>query len=75
MFISILQKFDFMIGGAGTPEMQTPPSWEQVHDKLLEFFKSDTSFDAIIDWISVGYLKLINIKLEFSYQSFFHRVM
>lgn len=41
------------MGGAGTPVGQDSLSWDQVYNKLTQFFNWNTSFDTITDWISV----------------------
>lgn len=51
----MFQKFDFMVGGAGTPAMQGSINWDHIHSKLLQLLKANSTFDSITDWISVSF--------------------
>ena len=50
--VFLLQKLDFLCGG-DTAAGHSQLTYDQISSKLLEFFSMKTSFDDIVNWITV----------------------
>lgn len=43
-----------MISGGNGPYIENNLSYEQIHDKLLHFFKTGEKFDNVVNWITAN---------------------